>query len=86
VALVHRCCGGASTSLDRFANGHSAVGFTQACVQAIYCVVTDSYNKFLSKMLIWYMFSLLTLFGNFFARKYLAGDADKKKKKKKKSA
>jgi GNS1/SUR4 family len=43
-------------------------------LQAIHCIVTNTYNQFLSKMLVGYMITLLTLFANFFARKYFKKD------------
>ena len=39
-------------------------------LQAVYCLITHSYNEFACKLLVIYMISLLTLFGNFFLRKY----------------
>ena len=39
-------------------------------MQALYCIVTGSYNLFLSKLLFFYMLTLLALFGNFFLSKY----------------
>jgi hypothetical protein len=47
-------------------------------LQAIYCIVTKSYNQFLAHLLLYYMLTLLALFGNFFVQKYLNKSAKKK--------
>ena len=48
-------------------------------MQSIYCIATNSYNMFLSKLFFYYMLTLLTLFGNFFYRKYIKGRPAKTK-------
>lgn len=50
-----------------------------AAVQALFCIVTGSYNMFLSKLLFFYMLTLLALFGNFYLAKYSQARASKAK-------
>ena len=55
--------------------------FISMLVQGIYCTMHSDYPKWLSQLIVVYMVTLLILFGNFFAKKYLAGGRSGKKKK-----
>ncbi len=49
-------------------------------VQGIYCQRHSPYPKWLTTLIVYYMVTLLMLFGNFFAKKYLGGASIKHKK------
>jgi elongation of very long chain fatty acids protein 4 len=55
--------------------------FLSMLVQGIYCTMHSGYPKWLSKLIVVYMVTLLILFGNFFAKKYLSGGSKKQKQK-----
>ena len=57
------------------------VALTCDSVQAAYCWKVDpQYNVFLSKLLFFYMLTLLVLFGNFYVRKHLSRKPSSSKK------
>lgn len=45
--------------------------FITMIAQAAFCYVFSPYPKFLSSLLFWYMLTLLALFLNFYAKKYI---------------
>ena len=47
--------------------------------QGLYCYYKSDYPKWLSKLIVVYMVTLLILFGNFFAKKYLKPKSKSKK-------
>ena len=55
--------------------------FLSMLVQGIYCTMHSDYPKWLSQLIVVYMITLLILFGNFFAKKYLSGGSKKQKQK-----
>jgi hypothetical protein len=59
--------------------GHLIVTRILFAVQALYCIVMGVHNAFLTRVLFFYMITLLALFGNFFAQKHLAGSSKKSK-------
>ncbi len=48
-------------------------------MQAIYCRSFSKYPRFLSELLLWYMLTLLALFGHFFYKKHMAPKSKGKK-------
>ncbi|GMH42475.1 hypothetical protein BSKO_10394 [Bryopsis sp. KO-2023] len=55
--------------------------FTTMMLQAYYCQRYSPYTPFLSKLLFWYMITLLVLFVNFYVKKYFGGSGGQSKKK-----
>ena len=53
--------------------------FVSMLAQGLYCYYKSDYPKWLSKLIVVYMVTLLILFGNFFAKKYLKPKSKSKK-------
>ena len=53
--------------------------FVSMLAQGLYCYYKSDYPKWLSKLIVVYMVTLLILFGNFFAKKYLKPKPKSKK-------
>uniref|UniRef100_A0A7S2Z4X1 Very-long-chain 3-oxoacyl-CoA synthase n=2 Tax=Eukaryota TaxID=2759 RepID=A0A7S2Z4X1_9CHLO len=55
--------------------------FVENGAHCIWMLVKETYSPVMAKFGVYYMITLLTLFGNFYVQKYLSGGSSKKKKK-----